>query len=90
MNEDQSLARALVQLGAQAKDYTMLPTSISSEPLALGIKKGEANLKKVVDDTLRELEAAGKAETLYEHWFGQKSALKMPKREFKLNSDKID
>ena len=90
MNEDQSLARALVQLGAQAKDYTMLPTSISSEPLALGIKKGEAGFKKVVDDTLRELEASGKAEAMYEQWFGQKSALKLPKRTFKFETDKID
>ena len=89
VNEDQSLARALVQLGAQAKDYTMLPTSISSEPLALGIKKGEAGFKKVVDDTLRELEASGKADHLYEQWYGQNSALKLPKRNFKIDSDKI-
>ncbi len=90
VNEDQSLARALVQLGDQAKDYTMLPTSISSEPLALGIKKGEAGLKKLVDETLRELEASGKAEGMYEQWFGQKSALKLPKRTFKFETDKID
>ena len=90
VNEDMSLVRAMNQLGDKRSEYKMLPTNLATEPLALGIKKGEANLKKVVDDTLRELEAAGKAETLYEHWFGQKSALKMPKREFKLNSDKID
>ena len=90
VNEDQSLARALVQLGEQRKDYLMLPTSISSEPLALGIKKGEASFKKVVDDTLRELESSGKAEAMYEHWFGQQSALKLPKRSFKFETDKID
>ena len=90
VNEDQSLARALVQLGEQRKDYLMLPTSISSEPLALGIKKGEASCKKVVDDTLRELESSGKAEAMYEHWFGQQSALKLPKRSFKFETDKID
>ncbi len=90
VNEDQSLARAMVQLGEQRKDYVMLPTSISSEPLALGIKKGEADFKKVVDETLRELEASGKAEALYEQWFGQQSALKMPKRTFKFETDKID
>ena len=90
VNEDMSLVRAMNQLGDKRSEYKMLPTNLATEPLALGLKKGEANLKKVVDDTLRELEAAGKAETLYEHWFGQKSALKMPKREFKLNSDKID
>ena len=89
MNEDQSLARALVQLGAQAKDYTMLPTSISSEPLALGIKKGEAGFKKMVDDLLREMEANGAANALYEKWFGQQSKLKLPARSFKWDTDKI-
>ena len=89
VNEDQSLARALVQLGDQRKDYLMLPTSISSEPLALGIKKGEAGFKKVVDDTLRELESTGKAQSLYDQHFGSKSPLKMGQRRFKMESDQI-
>lgn len=90
VNEDMSLVRALNQLGDKRGEFKMLPTNLATEPLALGIKKGETNLKKVVDDALRGLETSGKAEALYEHWFGQKSALKMPKREFKLDSDKID
>jgi polar amino acid transport system substrate-binding protein len=90
VNEDASLARSLNQIGDKRSDYKILPTNLAVEPLALGIKKGEANLKKVVDEALRELEASGKAEALYEHWFGQQSALKMPKREFKIETDKID
>lgn len=90
VNEDASLARSLNQIGDKRSEYKILPTNLAVEPLALGIKKGEANLKKVVDETLRELEASGKAEALYEHWFGQQSALKMPKREFKIDTDKID
>lgn len=89
VNEDQSLARALVEMGAQRKDYRILPTVISSEPLALGIKKGEAGLKKVVDETLRELEANGKAQGMYEQYFGSKSALKMGARRFKMESDQV-
>ena len=90
VNEDPSLARSLNQIGDKRNDYKILPTNLATEPLALGIKKGETNLKQVVDATLRELEASGQAEALYEQWFGQKSALKMPAREFKLESDKID
>lgn len=90
VNEDASLARSLNQIGDKRSDYKILPTNLAVEPLALGVKKGETALKKVVDDTLRELEASGKAEALYEQWFGQQSALKMPKREFKLETDKID
>ena len=37
----------------------------------------------------RELEASGKAEGLYEQWFGQKSSLKMDKRAFKFETDKV-
>jgi polar amino acid transport system substrate-binding protein len=89
VNDDKSIVRALVQLGEQGKDYKILPSNLSVEPLALGIKKGEASLKKVVDDTLRELEASGKAEALYEQWYGQQSAIKMPKRNFKFDSDQV-
>lgn len=90
VNEDASLARSLNQIGDKRSEYKILPTNLAVEPLALGIKKGEAKLKKVVDEALRELEATGKAEALYEQWFGQQSALKMPKREFKIETDKID
>ena len=89
VNDDKSIVRALVQLGEQGKDYKILPSNLSVEPLALGIKKGELALKKVVDDALLALEASGQAEALYERWYGQHSALKMPARKFKLDSDKI-
>ena len=35
------------------------------------------------------LEASGKAEALYEQWYGRQSPLKMPKRNFKFDSDQI-
>lgn len=89
VNEDQSLARALVEMGDQRKNYRLLPASISTESLALGIKKGETGFKKVVDETLRELESSGKANALYEQYFGAKSALKMGPRRFKMESDQI-
>ncbi len=89
VNDSVSLARAVVQLGDKAGDYQILPTNLSVEPLALGIKKGEAGLKKVVDEALRELEASGRAEALYEQWYGQGSTLKLPKRTFKIDSDKV-
>lgn len=89
VNEDQSLARALVAMGNDRKNYRLLPTTISSESLALGIKKGEHALKKVVDDTLRELESTGKAQALYDQHFGTNSPLKMGERRFKMESDQI-
>lgn len=89
VNDAISLVRAQGQLGSKGADYRILPTSLSIEPIAIGIKKGEAGLKKVVDEALRELEASGKADVLYEQWYGQGSNLKLPARKFKIDSDKV-
>ena len=89
VNDEISLVQANYELGERSKDYRILPMNLSTEPLALGIKKGEAGFKKLVDDTLREMEASGAANQLYEKWFGQQSKLKLPARSFKWDSDKI-
>jgi polar amino acid transport system substrate-binding protein len=90
VNDEASLIDDFAKLGAANKDYLILPQSISIEPLALGIKKGERALKAVVDDTLRELESGGEADKLFVKWYGPATKLKFEKREFKFVSDKID
>jgi polar amino acid transport system substrate-binding protein len=90
VNDEASLIDDFAKLGAANKDYLILPQSISVEPLALGIKKGEGALKAVVDDTLRELESGGEADKLFVKWYGPATRLKFEKREFKFVSDKID
>ncbi len=89
VNDEISLVRALNQLGGERENYTLLPTNLSEEPLAIGIRKGETELKKTVDEALRELESSGKANILYEQWYGQSSALKLPPRTFKIDSDQV-
>ena len=56
VNDEVSLLDAYAKLGPAQKDYVMLEQSISTEPLALGLRKNEPAFKAVVDDTLRELE----------------------------------
>ncbi|HKX42146.1 MAG TPA: ABC transporter substrate-binding protein [Burkholderiaceae bacterium] len=90
VNDEASLIDDFAKLGPANKDYLILPQSISVEPLALGIKKGETGLKGVVDDTLRELETGGEADKLFVKWYGPATKLKFDKREFKFVSDKID
>jgi polar amino acid transport system substrate-binding protein len=90
VNDEASLIDDFAKLGAANKDYLILPQSISVEPLALGIRKGEGALKAVVDDTLRELEASGDADKLFVRWYGPATKLKFEKREFKFVSDKVD
>ena len=89
VNDEATLVDDLAKLGPARKDYKILPTNLSVEPLALGLRKNEPALKKVVDDTLRELETSGKAEQIFMKWYGPSTKLKFDKRTFKIDSDKI-
>ncbi|WP_326533728.1 ABC transporter substrate-binding protein [Pseudorhodoferax sp.] len=89
VNDELSLLVDIAKLGPKGQDYVMLPTNLSVEPLALGIKKGEAGFKAVVDDTLRALEKSGDAEKLYQKWFGAGTKTNSGTRTFKFETDKI-
>jgi len=89
VNDEASLVNDYAKLGAAKKDYTILPTSISVEPLALGLKKGEKGLKTVVDGVLHELEKSGDADKLFVKWYGPATKLQFDKRSFRIDSDKI-
>ena len=89
VNDEISLLSNYGKLGPAKKDYTILAQSISVEPLALGLKKGEKGLKAAVDGALRDLESSGEAEKLFFKWFGPTTKLQFEKRSFKINSDKL-
>nr|WP_319563587.1 transporter substrate-binding domain-containing protein [uncultured Rhodoferax sp.] len=91
INDEVSLLADFAKLGDKSKDYVILPQNLNVEPLALGIKKGEAGVKTAVDDSLRGLEKSGEANKIFLKWYGPESRLKLfPKRDFKINSDKIE
>ena len=89
VNDEASIINDYAKLGPAKTEYRILPTSISVEPLALGLRKNEPALKKVVDDTLRELESSGNADKLFMKWYGPTTKLQFDKRSFKIDSDKI-
>ena len=89
VNDEASLVNDYAKLGPVKKDYAILPTNISVEPLALGLRKNEPALKAVVDDTLRGLESSGDAEKLFVKWYGPATKLQFDKRSFRIDSDKI-
>lgn len=89
VNDESSILSDIAKLGGARKDYRILPTSISVENIAIGIKKGESSLKAEIDSVLKDLEKNGQAEELFQKWFGPNSKLQIPKRTFKFNSDKI-
>lgn len=90
VNDETSLIDDFSKLGPAQKDYVILPASISTEHLALGLKKGEAGMKTLVDGVLRDLERSGEAEKLFVKWFGPATKMKFPSRPFKIETDKID
>ncbi|MFZ4625255.1 MAG: transporter substrate-binding domain-containing protein [Rhodoferax sp.] len=91
INDEVSLLADFAKLGAASKDYLILPQNLNVEPLAFGIKKGEAAVKLAVDDSLRGLEKSGEANKVFLKWYGPASKLKLfPKRDFKIDSDKIE
>ncbi|BCO28403.1 ABC transporter glutamine-binding protein GlnH [Rhodoferax lithotrophicus] len=91
INDEVSLLADFAKLGDKSKDYVILPQNLNVEPLALGIKKGEAGVKTAVDDSLRGLEKSGEANKIFLKWYGPESRLKLfPKRDFKIESDKIE
>jgi len=90
VNDESSLYDDVHKLGPRASDYEILPQNLNVEPLALGIRKGEPALKAAIDDELRELEASGEANRLYDKWYGKDSKLKFAPRTFKFETDKIE
>ena len=90
VNDEASVIDDFGKLGPAAKNYLIIPQSISTEALALGIRKGETGVKNLVDGVLRDLEASGEADKLFQKWYGPNTRLKFQSRDFKFVSDKID
>ena len=89
VNDEVSLYDAYAKLGPAQKDYVILPQSISTEAVAMGLRKDEPAMKAEVDAALRDLEASGEAEKLFFKWFGPGTRLQYPTRTFKIESDRI-
>jgi polar amino acid transport system substrate-binding protein len=90
VDDEASLLNNYAKLGAAQKDYLVLPQSLSTEALAIGIRKGEPEIKSLVDGVLRDLEKSGDAQKLFVKWYGPNSNLKFQTRTFKIDSDKIE
>jgi len=69
--------------------YEIPDLQISSEPYGLGMRKGDANFVKFVDDTLLEMEQNGTAKQIFEHWFGPNSDSPINRGSFKITADKM-
>lgn len=89
VNDEVSLYDAYSKLGPAQKDYLILPQNISTEVVAMGLRKDEPALKATVDAALREFEASGAAEKAFFKWFGPGTRLQYTTRSFKIDSDRL-
>jgi polar amino acid transport system substrate-binding protein len=89
VNDEFSLLDAYAKLGAAQRDFVVLPQSISTEALALGLRKNEPGFKHQVDETLRALEGSGEAERLFMRWYGPQTRLNYSRRPFRIETDKL-
>ncbi|MBV1776859.1 ABC transporter substrate-binding protein [Burkholderiaceae bacterium DAT-1] len=89
VNDEFSIIDDFAKLGPQQKDFQVLDKNLSVEPIALGLRKNEPGFRALVNDTLKQLEASGNAEQLFLKWYGPTTRLKVPKRSFKIETDKV-
>jgi polar amino acid transport system substrate-binding protein len=89
VNDEMSLLDAYSRLGPAQKDYLVLTQSVSTESIALGLRKDEPAMKALVDAALRDLETSGEADRLFFKWFGPGTRLQYQTRTFKIESDRI-
>lgn len=67
----------LVNESPESSPTRILEQSVVDEPWGLGVRKGEDSLLAEVNEALREAEADGTAEELFEKWFGADTDYKL-------------
>ena len=82
--DDAKLVGLLGNLPEKVKaDFEISPFSLTKEYQALGASKGETRLIENVNATLLKLEKEGKANEIYNRWFGPDTKAAQPRGEFK-------
>lgn len=66
---DDALLYGEMARSAQPDDWIVTGTPRSFEAYGCMMRKGDARLKRLVDDTLRQLMISGEAERIYDRWF---------------------
>jgi len=68
VHDDVQLVR-LAALSGNAKDFVLLNESLSSDPLAIMIRKDNPAMKRIADTTLSKIAASGELAKIYAKWF---------------------
>ncbi|MEN5035337.1 ABC transporter substrate-binding protein [Pseudomonas sp. TWI929] len=90
VNDESTLVKSMASLGDEGSKFVILSENLSTEYIALGVRKNEPAMKGLVDDVLLDLEKSGKAEQLFMKWFGPDTKMKYASRPFKIESSSIN
>lgn len=82
VDDESALVDSLGKLGKKAQDYSILAQNISTTTVAIGVKKGEADLLQAVNEALSDLESSGNAEQLFFKWYGPQTKHQYQTRNF--------
>jgi polar amino acid transport system substrate-binding protein len=83
---DETVLAAIVRQDGHPGDYLFLPDFSKSRNVGFAMKKDEARMKAVINQTLIDIEASGEAVKIWEAWFGPGTEQPM-KRTFRITAE---
>jgi glutamate/aspartate transport system substrate-binding protein len=66
---DDNILAGLIATAKNPADFRIVGEVLSVEPIAVMIRKDDPSMKKLVDDTIRDMMKSGALEKLYNKWF---------------------
>jgi glutamate/aspartate transport system substrate-binding protein len=66
---DDNILAGLIATSKNPADFRIVGEVLSVEPIAVMIRKDDPSMKKLVDDTIRDMMKSGALERLYNKWF---------------------
>ena len=74
LSADQVVLIGLVLKEDSPGEFTIFPDMFSYDPIALAVRRNDADFRLVADRTLSDLYQSGQIETIYERWFSSFSS----------------
>ena len=66
---DGQILATLISKSKEPTQYKLLDQVLSTEPIAIMLRKGDAAFKKLVDQSIMSLAKSGDAARIYDKWF---------------------
>jgi len=80
---EEAIQKLVNRLGSNASKYSVIAPPIGRETWSIGVRKGEDAMLMAVNSALRDLEASGEMQAIFDKWLGDNTIYKM-NRSFKV------